>query len=176
MSHDNSAICIAALRPEDLPAALTIQRAAYPPFLVEEAEAFRSRMNLATSYCLAARRGEQLLGYLLAHGWKRQSPPALGAVLADGGPNEVLFIHDLAVSPAGRGLRVGQRLVTRAFELAVQDGLHSAELIAVEGAADYWRRLGFAETAVSGELSEKLRAYGVLARWMTREITDRRVA
>ena len=41
---------------------------------------------------------------------------------------------------------------------------------AVEGAAEYWRTLGFAEEAVSGELGEKLATYGSRARWMTREI------
>lgn len=78
-------------------------------------------------------------------------------------------MHDLAVLPAKRGLRVGQRLVTRAFELAARDGIRTAELIALEGAADYWRSLGFAEGAVSSKLSEKLGTYGNSAVWMTRE-------
>lgn len=174
MSRDNPDISIKALGRRDLPVALNIQTEAYPPFLVEEEGVFLSRISLAASYCLAAKHGEELLGYLIAHGWKRQSPPPLGTLLADGVPSEVLFIHDLAVSSSSRGLRVGQRLVKRAFELAAQDGLRSVELIAVEGAADYWRLLGFGEGAVSGELLEKLRTYGALARWMTREIPPRR--
>lgn len=170
MPGQNSAISIEALRQQDIPAALNLQREAYPPTLLEEEDVFLSRINLAASYCFAAKHGEELLGYLLAHGWKRQSPPPLGTVLVDCARSEVLFIHDLAVSSSSRGLGVGHRLVTRAFELAAQDGLRSAELIAVEGAADYWRRLGFAEGAVSGELSEKLSTYGTLARWMARDI------
>lgn len=167
-------INIERLRKQDLPAALSVQKEAYPPFLVEGESVFLSRINLPASYCFAAKRGEELLGYLLAHGWRRQSPPDLGALLADNVPSEVLFIHDLAVSASGRGLRVGQQLITRAFTLAARDGLRSAELIAVEGAADYWRRLGFVEVPASEELLEKLRAYGALARWMTGEITPDR--
>lgn len=170
MSREDPAMTIDALRPQDLPAALDIQREAYPPFLVEEEHAFLSRIELAASYCLAARQGEKLLGYLLAHGWTRESPPALGTPVADGVPSEVLFVHDLAVSSAGRGLELGERLVTRAFALAARNGLRRAELIAIEGAADYWRRLGFVETPLSGELSGKLATYGSTARWMTREI------
>jgi len=170
MSRENPAIAVEALGRHDLPAALDLQKAAYPSFLVEGEGAFLSRIELAASYCLAAKHGEALLGYLLAHGWKRQSPPPLGTVLAEGMPSEVLFMHDLAVASAKRGLRVGERLIARAFELAARDGLRSAELIAVEGAADYWRRLGFVDGAVSGELSEKLATYGPLARWMTRDI------
>ena len=86
-------------------------------------------------------------------------------------PSEVLFIHDLAVSPEKRGLKVGQQLIARAFLLAAKDGLGRAELIAVEGAAEYWRQLGFAEGAATGELLEKLATYGAFARWMTRDIS-----
>lgn len=174
MSRENPAISIDTLRPQDLPAALDIQKEAYPPFLVEEEGAFLSRLNLTASYCFAAKHGGVLSGYLLAHGWARRSPPALGVSLADGVPSEVLFIHDLAVASSGRGLRVGQQLVGHAFRLATRAGLRSAELIAVEGAADYWQRFGFTEGAASDALLEKLRAYGAHARWMTREITPNR--
>lgn len=171
MLRNHTAISIDPLRRHDLPAALNIQKAAYPPFLVEDEGPFLSRITLANSYCFAARRGEELVGYLLAHGWKRQSPPAVGTTLTDDVPSEVLFIHDLAVSSSGRGLAVGQHLIERAFALAARDGLRCAELIAVEGAADYWRRLGFGEAAIPAELSKKVAAYGALARWMTRDIT-----
>jgi len=170
MMRENLPLSIQVLGRQELPAALDLQAETYPPFLVEEKGVFLSRMNFPASYCLAAKQGGELLGYLLAHGWSRRSPPPLGTLLAHGMRSEVLFIHDLAVSSAKRGLRVGQTLITRAFELAAQDGLSRAELIAVEGASDYWRRLGFAEEPVSGELREKLKTYGPLARWMTREI------
>jgi GNAT superfamily N-acetyltransferase len=170
MASESPSLSITPLGPQDLPAALALQAQAYPPFLVEDEAAFLSRIALPASYCLGARQGNRLLGYLLAHGWSHGSPPPLGSVLADDGPGEVLFIHDLAVSPEQRGLKVGQRLVARAAELAVRDGLRRAELIAVEGAAEYWRTLGFAEETVSGELGEKLATYGSRARWMTREI------
>lgn len=170
MSHQDPVISIEALAPQDIPAALRVQAETYPAFLREDEGVFLNRINLQASYCLAAKQGGALLGYLLAYGWSRQSPPPLGELVADDVPGEILFIHDLAVSPARRGLRVAQRLVGRAFELAARDGLCSVELIAVEGAADYWRRLGFVEGAVSGKLLEKLGTFGADARWMTREI------
>lgn len=171
MSSENPAISIEPLRRQDLPVALSVQKDIYPPFLIEEEDTFLNRISLASSYCLAAKQGGQLMGYLLAHGWRRQSPPPLGSVVADGIPSEVLFIHDLAVSPAKRGLKVGQQLIARAFQWAAKDRLCSAELVAVEGAAEYWRRLGFAEGAASGELLEKIAPYGTLARWMIRGIS-----
>lgn len=170
MTFENNTLLLEKLRPLHVPAALQIQSEAYPAFLVEEEHVFLSRMNLVNSYCYAAVRGGELLGYLLAHGWRRGTPAPVGTALTDGVPSEVLFIHDLATALSGRGLGIGRKLITHAFELAAQDGLQDAELIAVEGAANYWRRLGFVEGAISEPLRAKVARYGTRARWMTREI------
>lgn len=170
MPHNQPAILVDTLSEGDLPAALQIQSEAYPTFLIESESAFLSRMERKASYCLAARYGDQLLGYLLAHGWRRESPPSIDAVLGDEVPNEILFIHDLAVKASGRGLGIGQKLVAQAFDLAARDGLRTAELIAVEGAADYWRQLGFCAEAMPEGLQAKLATYGDQAFWMTRAI------
>lgn len=163
-------VVVRPLKPADLPAALAIQSASYPAFLIEDRDAFASRLGVARPYCLAATRKGALVAYLLAHGWPAQSPPPVGARLAPDDPGDVLFIHDLAVSPAGRGLGVGRMLADAAFMLAARDGLRVAELIAVEGAAPYWRGLGFEEGEPGPELVAKVAAYGPDARWMTREI------
>ncbi|HWA63931.1 MAG TPA: GNAT family N-acetyltransferase [Caulobacteraceae bacterium] len=170
MTREASDVCVRPLTTSDLAAALAIQSQSYPAFLREDEAAFASRLALPASYCLAAERGGVLVGYLLAHGWPRQSPPAVGARLAAEGPSEVLFIHDLSISPSGRGAGVGRRLIDRAFALAGRDGLGTAELIAVEGAASYWRTLGFAQAAASAPLAAKVAAYGPQAVWMTRGI------
>lgn len=156
----------------DLPAALAIQSAVYPSFLVETADAFASRLHVSTQFCLAAAYHGKLVAYLLAHGWPQQSPPTIGAILTTPASSEVLFLHDLAVSPNGRGLGLGRKMVERAFELAAHQKLTRAELIAVEGAATYWRTLGFAQADVSVELGAKLELYGQDAQWMSREIPD----
>ena len=170
MPGEPRTLSVAPLTRGDLPAALGLQRETYPPFLVEDEAVFLNRLDLTASYCLAAKQAGQLGGYLLAHGWRRRSPPALGTLVDDGAPSEVLFIHDLAVAPGCRGQGVGERLIARAFAMAAHDGLRSAELIAVEGAAGYWRRLGFTAGALSDALSAKVRPYGTLACWMTRDI------
>lgn len=170
MLPDAPNILIRPLRRSDLPAALAIQAEAYPSFLREDEAAFASRLEMAASYCLAATRDGELVAYLLAHGWPGGSPPAVGAVLPRDRLVGVLYIHDLAVSAGGRASGLGRDLVARALGLAARDGLPKAELVAVEGAADYWRRLGFAEAAPSPALAAKVSAYGPAARWMTREI------
>lgn len=154
----------------DVPAALTIQAASFPAFLLEDEPAFASRVRLASSCCFVAMQGATMAGYVLAHGWPTGSPPPVGAVLADSPRTDVLFIHDLAVSPSARGLSAGRELVEAAFMCAARQGLRQAELIAVEGAATYWRAMGFSEVEISGTLAEKVAGYGADARWMTSAI------
>lgn len=163
-------VTIRPLERHDLPAALEIQSASYPAFLVEPADAFASRLAAPLPFCLAALRSGELAGYLLAHGWPRQSPPPVARVLAPQAATEVLFIHDLAVGAEGRGLGLGRQLIDCALVLAARHGLARAELIAIEGAGDYWRALGFAEEPVSAAVAAKVAAYGAGARWMARDI------
>src|SRR5215831_3272571 len=114
---------IRPLETEDLPAALVIQSEMYPAFLLEDADAFASRLNTTMPFCLAATQNGALVAYLLAHGWQRQAPPPPGTVLTAETSSETLFIHDLAVSSTGRGSGIGRELVTRAFEMAARKGL-----------------------------------------------------
>lgn len=162
---------IRRFEPRDLPSALAIQVANYPAFLCEDEVSFASRLDVAAPYCFAAEREGELVGYLLAHGWASHAPPSIGTVLDKTVAGDVLFIHDLAVAAAGQGTGLGRKLVDHACSLAMADGLRSAELIAVEGAAPYWRGLGFVETSASPELTAKVAAYGAEARWMTRALS-----
>ncbi|ONF97333.1 Acetyltransferase (GNAT) family protein [Sphingomonas jeddahensis] len=173
MTIDRAGTAIRPLERHHLSAALEIQALAYPAALLEHERAFASRITLAGSCCLAATRDGVLIAYLLAHAWPSRAPPSIGNVLADPVVGEVLFIHDLAVSLTGRGTGVGRQLVLRAFDLAARDGLERAELIAVEGAAGYWQRLGFTSPEVPAESAGKVAAYGAAARWMERDIERR---
>ena len=164
-------ILLRALERSDLEAALAMQNASYPAFLCEDPEAFASRMTVPGSLCLAAMRSDRLVAYLIAHASITRAPFPVGHVLgADDAGHDVLFIHDLCVSAAGRGTNLGQRIIDHAFDLAAQAGLPRAELIAVEGAASYWSRLGFVEEACSPVLAAKIASYGADARWMARDI------
>jgi len=93
---------------------------------------------------------------------------AIGTLTRPAGASEVLYIHDLAIAPDARGLRMGVQLVARAFDAARASGLCEAELVAVEGAHGFWHRLGFRE-GHSAAIAAKLASYGADARWMRRD-------
>lgn len=169
MPADTSPIAIRGFARSDLAHALAIQSQVYPAFLVESAASFSSRLDATMPYCLVASLNGQLVGYMLAHGWQRHAPPPLGTPLDEISSADILFIHDLAVGTAGRGLGIGRRLVESAYDLAVHDGLRSAELVAVEGAADFWQAMGFTALDATPEIAAKLAGYGRGAMWMGRD-------
>ncbi|MEL7684333.1 GNAT family N-acetyltransferase [Citromicrobium bathyomarinum] len=165
---DGAQMQIAPMEPGDIPEALAIQSQAYPASLQEDAPVFAARLALSPSFCFTARRAGAMAGYLIAHGWERANPPAIGTLTGPAGASEVLYIHDLAIAPGARGLRLGERLVARAFDAARASGLCEAELVAVEGAHSFWHQLGFRE-GHSAAIAAKLASYGADARWMRLE-------
>ena len=84
-------------------------------------------------------------------------------------PVNFLIVNSVIDDP-GQGLGIGRRLVDHAFDLAVHDGLKSAELVAVEGAAGFWKTMGFVTLDATPEIAAKLAGYGRGATWMGRTI------
>jgi GNAT superfamily N-acetyltransferase len=165
-----SAPNLVPLHSRHLAQALALQAQVYPAFLVEPEAAFASRLHVAAPFHWAAEHDGTLLAYLLAHGCVRESPPPVGAVLDRATSGDTLYLHDLAVSNAARGSGIGRLLVEAAFKSAVAAGLARAELIAIDGAADYWRRLGFEAGTPSPALAAKVAHYGPAAQWMSRAL------
>ena len=96
---DGAQMQIAPMEPGDIPEALAIQSQAYPASLQEDAPVFAARLALSPSFCFTARRAGAMAGYLIAHGWERANPPAIGTLTGSVGASEVLYIHDLAIAP-----------------------------------------------------------------------------
>ncbi|MFN7130337.1 MAG: GNAT family N-acetyltransferase, partial [Brevundimonas sp.] len=145
------------MSPQDLPAVLDLQARGYPAALHDSETAFLSRMALAPELNLTAWRGEDLAGYLVSHPWAAGSPPPVDAVLDPATPAECWYIHDLSVAQAARGLGLGKILLAAGRDAAMARELTRSELIAVEGAATFWRRQGWtAPAAIAPDLALKV--------------------
>ncbi|MFN4286919.1 MAG: GNAT family N-acetyltransferase [Brevundimonas sp.] len=151
----------------DLPAALALQAGNYPPALHDGPEAFASRIRVAPQWCWAVEREGELLAYLLSHPWMRLSPPAPDTVL-ERAQGDCWYIHDLSVAPEARGLGLARQLIEHG---AAAQTLKRSELIAVEGARDFWLRHGWSDArALPPALHDKVMAYGASAAYMVRDL------
>ncbi|UTH75377.1 GNAT family N-acetyltransferase [Chromobacterium sp. IIBBL 290-4] len=137
-------IVLRRMNAEDLPAVLHVQRRCYPDHLIESLDALASRQRLSPDTCWVAARQNALLGYLFAHPWRGDQPPSLNQPLrALPEAGDTLFIHDLALHPQARGHGLGPKLVGQALRQGRKLGLRHSRLVAVEGAAAWWRKHGY---------------------------------
>jgi GNAT superfamily N-acetyltransferase len=158
------------LHPEDIGAVLCIQARCYFQMEPESAAALLSRLRLSPDTCWLAQSEGAAAGYLLAHPWRSDAPPALDTEL-ERLPAEAdcFYLHDLAIDPDRRGRGIAELLVEAALAAASGLSLRRCALTAVQSSQPFWARFGFrpapAETA-----AEKLASYGGDAVLMWREM------
>ncbi|QOK99559.1 GNAT family N-acetyltransferase (plasmid) [Ralstonia pseudosolanacearum] len=161
----------------DLPGVLAVQQACYGNALLEPAEALASRWARSPALCLVAVQDTQVVGYLLSHAWHAWAPPKLHVPLPPADAthaDRVWFVHDMAIAPAGRGQRLGERLLATAGAAARAQGLCRSRLVAVQGAEAFWRRLGYQPASADAAQQQALRAvYGDDAQLMERTVFAR---
>ena len=139
----------------------------------EGRDCFENRLALNPSGCFVlADASDAPRGYLVAYPWRAGAAPALntliGAIPADA---TILYLHDLALHPDVRGGGWSQIIVERLADQARAQGWPALALVAVNDAAPFWERRGFAVDD-SPALKAKLASYGADARYMVRGLTD----
>lgn len=157
----------------DLPAVEAIQHTAFAPLYRESADILGSRLTVAPTCCWGAFVDGAMMAYILSHPWPAGSPPAIGTALEPPPPGDNWFVHDLAQAPEGAGRGLARALVRSAADAAMALGLTRGDLIAVQGAAGFWAKMGYAEPdAVPPALAAKVAGYGPDARYMTARLAD----
>ncbi|SDD67894.1 Ribosomal protein S18 acetylase RimI [Cupriavidus sp. YR651] len=171
-----SEIVLRRMAAADMSAVLAVQAQCYGSALLESADALASRLALSPDTCwVAALPGGHLAAYLFTHPWPTSTLPPFDDVLMAHWPASApltWFVHDMAVAPVGRGAGLAARLYDAARDTALAMGLASSRLIAVQSAAAWWRRLGYAPLPAieAAPHAAKLAAYGVDAVLMERRL------
>ncbi len=159
------------LRPADLAEVLRIQAACYTQIVPESPRSLGAKAAASPATCFVADAGAgRLHAYLIAVPVRYPELPALGAETFDVAAGaDVLYLHDLAVAPEGRGTGVADRLVHAVLEAGRQRGWPRACLVAIQQSAGFWQRFGFAPAEPpSAALAAKLASYGEGAQLMVR--------
>lgn len=141
------------------------------PHHFEGRDCFANRLDLYPQGCFVlAEGGRSPLGYLVAYPWRAETAPALNGLI-DAIPQnaELMFLHDLALHPEARGRGATGVIVERLADQAWAAGWPAVALVAVNDAAGFWRRHGFA-VRESEAISRKLAGYGSDARYMIRPL------
>ncbi|WP_410498287.1 GNAT family N-acetyltransferase [Chitinibacter sp. S2-10] len=128
----------------DLAAILRIQAACYPAELLEDAATFQAKIDYAPDCNWLIEVDGDVQGYLFTHPWRGETPPALNrGDVAWPSDADCFYLHDLAIHPAARGLKLSTMLAGHALRWGEQQGFKLAMLVAVGNAPAFWRKLGF---------------------------------
>lgn len=158
------------MAPADIDGVVRVARLAFPDHF-EDRRCFAERLALYPRGCFALDDGNGgIAGYLIAYPWTARGAPPLNALIHRL-PDEadVLYLHDLALDPAVRGRGHAGRAIDRLVGQARGDGWTTLALVAVNRAAAFWAKAGFAALR-DPALAEKLASYGDDAHYMIRAI------
>jgi ribosomal protein S18 acetylase RimI-like enzyme len=149
----------------DLPAVAAIAAEVHPDFPEDDA-VFAERQRLFPAGCRVYAGGKALAAYVVSHPWKAGSCPPLNTLLgALPEPASTWYIHDIALLPSARGTGAAGEIVEALKREAPGAGLQELSLVAVNGSAGFWRRMGFVEAGET-DIASKLASYGADARYM----------
>ena len=154
----------------DLDGVVDVARLSFPDHF-ESRACFENRLALspAMSFVLAG-ADDAVRGYLFAYPWKGQTAPALNTLIeAIPAEADLIYLHDLALHPQARGGGSTAAVVDRLVGQAMEDGWPAVALVAVNDAAGFWARHGFAPQDPPG-MAAKLASYGSDARYMERRL------
>ena len=157
-----NSLTIRLFTPADIPDVMEIQRACYPAGLLEDAVHLLAKQQSSPASCWVACKDDQVSAYLLTHPWAGDAPPDLNTPLpAIPSAKPHHYLHDLAVHPRARGLRLAQLLIDTARHWGRQAGYSQLRLVAVAGAGEFWLKQGFNPVrALSPDIIQKLARYG----------------
>ncbi len=157
------------MRPDDLDRVAEIAAIGFPDHF-EGRDCFENRLTLNPAGCFVLSGANGLEGYLIAYPWRADAAPALNALI-EAIPAEapVLYLHDLALTPAVRGQGWSKPAVAAEVDLAKAGGWAGVALVAVNDAVDFWRGHGF-DVRETPDMAVRLAGYGADARYMTRPV------
>lgn len=131
---------------------------------------FANRLDLHAPGCFVLETAEGLEGYIIAYPWALGTAPALNTPIeALPDQPDVIYLHDLVLTPALRGQGQSRPAVAAVVDLARDSGLSTVALVAVNDAVDFWGGHGF-EVRQTPDMAAKLASYGSDARYMTRRV------
>ncbi|WP_439406728.1 GNAT family N-acetyltransferase [Bradyrhizobium sp. DASA03076] len=153
-------------------AAISAIAARIHPDLFERPEVFAEKMRLCSDGCRVLAADEAIVGYGLAHPWKKHWIPPLDALL-ERLPDDAdcLYVHDIAVLPHARG-GVARDYVATIEKLARSSGVSALALVSIYTTRPLWERFGFRPVTTNAEMSAKLASYGKGATYMLSELVS----
>ncbi|MCE0493129.1 GNAT family N-acetyltransferase [Vibrio salinus] len=129
------------------PGILKVQSEVYLQIEPESNDVLKSKWYQSPDCCFVYQEDDDVLGYLLAHSWNKETPPELFQPLPEESDisGSILFLHDLAISNQISGKGIGAQMVSHLLNVAVELKFEQIRLVAVQDSSLFWKKMGFTE-------------------------------
>ena len=127
----------------DWDAIMRIQEDSYFAIEPEPVSVLQSKWIFSKETCFILEEDSEILGYCLAHPWEDNDAPPLYSESLTGSHFTCIFIHDLSVTPRARNRGIGLMAFHYLKEYAIKNKFHFLSLVAIQGAENFWHKLGF---------------------------------
>ncbi len=159
----------------DLDRVMAIAEVVHPDY-PEDRAVFAERLALYPDGCaMAEQTGAEgdvtCIGYIVLHPGRLGVPPPLDSPLGTLPDSpDCLYLHDVALLPAARGLGLGAAALERMNALAARQGFRWLALTSTPGARAFWDAQGFLPHDGGAGLAAKLASYGGGMTYMTKPV------
>ena len=131
----------------DLAAIAALSTRVHPKY-PERPEVLAEKFRLFPAGSFALAEGDTIAGYCFSHPWTKGAPPSLDTFLGElPRVADSFFIHDLTLDASMRRRHLAAALVPDLVRAARGAALSHMTLVAVNGSAPFWSRMGFHRTA-----------------------------
>lgn len=164
-----------AMEATDLDRVMAIAEIVHPDY-PEDRAVFAERLALYPDGCamaeaFGAEAAGPCIGYIVMHPGRLGVPPPLDSPLgALPEVSDCLYLHDVALLPAARGLGLGVAALERMNALAARRGFRWLALTSTPGARAFWDAQGFLPHDGGAGLAAKLASYGGGMTYMTKPV------
>lgn len=134
---------IRKIQDTDWPAILAVQERVYIDVPPEPLNVLQDKVRHSKGTCFVCLAGSRLVGYLLSHPWGEEKPPTLHQTLAPAYCDDYIFLHDLAIDSAQKGMGYGKALLAAFWDSIKAKKVNAVRLVAVQDSEGFWQRQGF---------------------------------
>ena len=137
----------------------------------ERLEVLEEKFRLFPAGCFTLADATAIHGYCFSHPWNKAAPPALDTLLgALPKQPDSYFIHDLTLDDTMRRRNLAARLMPELVRAARGEKLSHLTLVAVNGSAPFWSRMGFRRNADEAVQESARAKYGAGAVHMEQDL------
>jgi ribosomal protein S18 acetylase RimI-like enzyme len=157
----------------DLAAVAELATRVHPNY-PERPEVLAEKFRLFPAGCFTLAGKGAVHGYCFSHPWLVSSPPSLDVFLGELPKQpDSFFIHDLTLDASAQRRSLAAKLVPDLVHAARAAGLSHMTLVAVNGSAPFWSRMGFRRTADEAVQETARAKYDAVAVHMEQRLDQR---